>query len=72
VRAVTGNKVKTFLEIETSLQGAHIRALPRPKFLTPAPGVNEIPIVQPPPWRDTGLVEVFMPRPAGLIPGGRR
>lgn len=68
VRAVTDTKVKNFLEIETSLLGAHIRGFASADFLAPAPGVNEIPIVQPalaPPA--TGIVEVFMPRPAGLI-----
>jgi hypothetical protein len=68
VRAITGTKVKNFLEIETSLVGAHIRGFASADFLVPAPGVNEIPIVQPaatPPA--TGIVEVFMPRPAGLI-----
>jgi hypothetical protein len=68
VRAVTGTKVKNFLEIETSLVGAHIRGFASADFLAPAPGVDEIPIVQPaaaPPA--TGIVEVFMPRPAGLI-----
>jgi hypothetical protein len=68
VRAVTGTKVKNFLEIETSLAGAHIRGFASADFLTPAPLVNEIPIVQPalaPPT--SGIVEVFMPRPAGLI-----
>jgi hypothetical protein len=68
VRAVTGTKAKNFLEIETSLAGAHVRGFASADFLTPAPGVNEIPIVQPastPPA--TGIVEVFMPRPAGLI-----
>jgi hypothetical protein len=68
VRAVTGTKAKNFVEIETSLAGAHVRGFASADFLTPAPGVNEIPIVQPastPPA--TGIVEVFMPRPAGLI-----
>jgi hypothetical protein len=68
VRAVTGTKVRNFLEVETSLAGAHVRGFASADFLTPAPGVNEIPIVQPalaPPA--TGIVEVFMPRPPGLI-----
>jgi hypothetical protein len=68
VRAVTGDKVKNFLEIETSLVGAHIRGFTSADFLTPGPGVNEIAIVQPaaaPPA--TGIVEVFMPRPPGLV-----
>jgi hypothetical protein len=68
VRAVTGEKVKNFLEIETSLVGAHIRGFASVEFLAPAPSVNEIPMVQlaeaPP---ATGIVEVFMPRPPGLV-----
>lgn len=68
VRAVTGTKVKNFLEIETSLVGAHIRGFASADFLAPAPGANEIPIVQPAAAAPaTGIVEVFMPRPAGLI-----
>lgn len=68
VRAVTGTAVRNFLEIETSLAGAHIRGFASSDFLAPAPGVNVIPIVQPaeaPPT--SGIVEVFMPRPASLI-----
>jgi hypothetical protein len=67
VRAVTGTKVKNFLEIETSLVGAHIRGFASTDFLTAAPDVSEIPIVQPEAAPPTGIVEVFMPRPAGLI-----
>jgi hypothetical protein len=43
VRAVTGTKVRNFLEIETSLVGAHIRGFASADFLRPAPGVNENP-----------------------------
>jgi hypothetical protein len=90
VRAVTGAKVKNFLEIETSLVGAHIRGFASADFLAPAPDVNEIPIVQPQAVvaavaapaaaaaaaaavapgaaaAVTGIVEVFMPRPSGLV-----
>jgi hypothetical protein len=68
VRAITGAKVKNFFEIETSLVGAHIRGFASADFLAPAPGVNEIPIVQPAPTPPTsGIVEVFMPRPSGLV-----
>lgn len=81
VRAVTGTKVKNFLEIETSLLGAHIRGFASADFLAPAPGVNVIPLVQPAapaavavlamaaaaPAPATGIVEVFMPRPPGLV-----
>ncbi len=68
VRAVTDSGTKKFREIETSLAGAHIRGFASTDFLVPAPGVSEIPIVQPasaPPA--SGIVEVFMPRPPGLI-----
>ena len=68
VRAVTGNKVKNFIEIETSLAGAHIRGFASADFLKPAPSVREIPIVEPATQAPTsGVVEVFMPRPAGLV-----
>jgi len=40
VRAVTGTKAKNFLEIETSLAGAHVRGFASADFLTPAPGVE--------------------------------
>jgi len=69
VRAVTGTPVRNFMEIETSLLGAHIRGFASTDFLTAAPpALSEIPVVQPaltPPA--SGIVEVFMPRPAGLI-----
>ena len=68
VRAITGAKVKNFFEIETSLVGAHIRGFASADFLAPAPGVSEIPIVQPAPTPPAGgIVEVFMPRPSGLV-----
>ncbi|MEA2939863.1 MAG: hypothetical protein QOD09_392 [Bradyrhizobium sp.] len=68
VRAVTGTQVKNFLEIETSLVGAHIRGFASADFLVPAPGLAEIPIVQPAAAAPaSGIVEVFMPRPPGLV-----
>jgi len=68
VRTVTGAKVKNFIEIETSLVGAHIRGFASADFLKPAPGVSEIPIIEPATESPTsGIVEVFMPRPAGLV-----
>jgi hypothetical protein len=69
VRAITGTPVKNFIEIETSLVGAHIRGFASADFLVPAPAdVTEIPAV--PLMRDaptSGIVEVFMPRRPGLI-----
>jgi len=61
VRAITGRKVNGFIEVETSLNGAHLRGFASAKFLvsetTPAP----IPIVTPaaaPPV--SGIVAVNM------------
>ncbi len=69
VRAVTGNPVGKFTEIETSLNGAHIRGFSASEFLVAAPPtVTDVPIVQPAPTPPaSGIVEVFMPRPAGLV-----
>lgn len=65
VRAVTGNPVGKFTEIETSLNGAHIRGFSASEFLVAAPAeVNDVPVVQPAPTPPTsGIVEVFMPPP---------
>jgi hypothetical protein len=69
VRAITGTPVKDFIEIETSLVGAHIRGFASADFLVSAPAeVTEIPAV--PLMMDaptSGIVEVFMPRRPGLI-----
>ena len=68
VRAMTGNAVKKFLEIETSLNGAHIRGFASADFLKPAPAATDIPVVVPdaaPPT--SGIVAVFMPHKAGTV-----
>jgi hypothetical protein len=69
VRAITGTPVKNFIEIETSLSGAHIRGFASADFLVAAPAdLTEIPVVRL--TRDaptSGVVEVFMPRRPGLI-----
>jgi hypothetical protein len=68
VRAVTGNKVKNFIEIETSLSGAHIRGFASADFLKPAPGLADIPVVEGATEAPTsGIVAIFMPRPDGLV-----
>jgi hypothetical protein len=69
VRAITGTPVKNFIEIETSLVGAHIRGFASADFLVPAPAdVTEIPAL---PLMTaapaSGIVEVFMPRRPGLM-----
>lgn len=43
VRTVTGRKVRGFLEIETMLQGAHVRGFASAKFLVPATAPVPIP-----------------------------
>lgn len=68
VRAVTGKPSKGFLDIETSLHGAHVRGFASTKFLVPAPATAEIPVVVPraaPP--STGIVAVLMPRKTGSV-----
>jgi hypothetical protein len=68
VRAITGKVVNKFIEIETSLNGAHIRGFGSADFLRPAPAVTEVPVVTPDPTAPaTGIVAVFMPRKAGLV-----
>jgi len=68
VRAVTGNAVNNFLEIETSLNGAHIRGFASTSFLKRAPAVTEIPVVTPKPTPPaSGIVAVFMPRKDGSV-----
>lgn len=68
VRAVTNKKVGDFLEIETSLLGAHLRGFAWAQFLKRAKGVDDVPIVSPavaPPT--SSIVAVEMPRRAGTI-----
>src|SRR5262249_60519282 len=60
--------VGEFLEIETSLNGAHIRGFAATQFLKPAPGANDIPVVEvaaaPP---TSGIVAVFAPHAPGSV-----
>jgi hypothetical protein len=68
VQAVSDKKVNGFLEVETSLLGAHFRGFAAAEFLKPAPGVTEVPVLEPaaaPPT--TGIVAVTMPRKAGTV-----
>jgi hypothetical protein len=68
VKAVTGRKVKNFLEVETSLSGALLRGFALAKFLKPVADDTPVPIVVPaeePP--KTGVVAVFMPRKPGTV-----
>jgi len=68
VRAVSRRAVKGFLEVETSLAGAHLRGFAPQKYLQLAPARSEVPVTIPaatPPT--TGIVAVYMPRKAGTI-----
>ena len=68
VRVLTGRKVKGFLDVETSLNGAHLQGFAFAKYLAPAPKTADIPIAAPaasPPT--TGIVAVYMPRRPGTI-----
>ncbi|MCP4382798.1 MAG: hypothetical protein GY798_15490 [Hyphomicrobiales bacterium] len=68
VRAVSGTKRNSFLEVETSLSGAHLRGFVKAKFLKPAPAQTHIPIVIPdaePPTE--GIVAINMPRKQGTV-----
>jgi hypothetical protein len=68
VQAVTDRKVGEFLEVETSLLGAHHRGFASARFLKPAPDVEDVPVLRPEPEPpSTGIVAVFMPRRAGTV-----
>lgn len=68
VRAVTGTRKNGFLEIETSLNGAHLRGFSAAKFLTAAPAVAEIPVEAPSPQPPaSGIVAVHMPHKPNLV-----
>jgi hypothetical protein len=68
VRSVGGRRADRFIEVETSLNGAHFRGFAASEFLKPAPAAPEVPVVEaevaPP---STGIVAVYMPRKAGTI-----
>jgi hypothetical protein len=68
VQAIDGSVVNGFMEVETSLLGAHYRGFASVKFLKPVAGVNTVPVAMPatePPA--AGLVAVYMPRTEGSI-----
>ena len=68
VRAVTNKKVNGFLEVETSLRGAHYRGFAFARYLKPTSDVNRVPAVTPAPTLPTsGIVAVYMPRRQGTV-----
>lgn len=63
VQAVNNKKVNGFLEVETSLLGAHFRGFAAAEFLKPAPDVQAVPVLHPAAAAPaTGIVAVTMPR----------
>jgi hypothetical protein len=68
VRAVTGTRVNGFVEIETSLDGAHVHGFASAKYLKRVSGAKMPPVVAPAPTPPTdGIVAVYCPRPAGSV-----
>lgn len=68
VRAVTDTPVNTFLEIETSLDGALLRGFSALKFLKPRPDAPAIAVESPAPAApQIGVVAVLMPRKQGTV-----
>ena len=68
VQAMTKKKTNGFLEVETSLNGAHFHGFAAAKFLKPAPDVDAVEVLTPaiaPPT--SGIVEVLMPRKPGTV-----
>jgi hypothetical protein len=68
VRLVSGKEGDRFLEVETSLDGAHFQGFAASKFLVPVEEAAEIPVIAPdltPP--SAGIVAVFAPRKEGSI-----
>lgn len=68
VRAVTGQVVNGFIEIQTSLDGAFLQGFASSDFLKPDPQTTDIPLVRPasePPR--SGVVAITMPRRPGTV-----
>lgn len=68
VRAVTNRKINGFIEVETSLLGAHLRGFAWAAYLKASEGVSAAPVITaaatPPAG---GIAEVYMPRKPGTI-----
>jgi hypothetical protein len=68
VRLVAGQRGDQFLEVETSLNGAHLRGFAASQFLVPVSGEIEIPVDVPETTLpESGIVAVFAPRKSGFV-----
>ncbi|HEX8160831.1 MAG TPA: hypothetical protein VF538_02960 [Pyrinomonadaceae bacterium] len=67
VQAVSNKKVNGFLEVETSLLGAHFQGFAFAEFLKPAPGVEAVPVHTPATTATGPLPAVIMPRKPGTV-----
>ena len=68
VRWLSGKPTDAFLEVETSLNGAHLRGFASSKYLVKIAAAGDIPVVVPraaPPT--TGVIAVSAPRKASLV-----
>jgi hypothetical protein len=68
VRWVSGKTSDTFLEVEATQNGAHLRGFAASKFLVKIAARGDIPVVTPAPMAPTGgVIAVFAPRKASVI-----
>jgi hypothetical protein len=68
VRLVSGDPSEKFLEVETSLNGAHFQGFAATRFLLPVIGPADVPVMTPDLAEPvTGVVAVFAPRKSGGI-----
>ena len=68
VRLVSGQLGDRFVEVETSLNGAHLQGFAASEFLVAVPGIADVPVVVPATeLPDSGVVAVFAPRRPGVV-----
>jgi hypothetical protein len=67
VQAVSNKKVNGFLEVETSILGAHFHGFAFADFLKPASGVETVPVNTPAAVPTGPLPAVIMPRKTGTV-----
>jgi hypothetical protein len=68
VQRLAGSKSRPFLEVETSLNGAHLTGFVANKFLKPVRKATSLPVLVPSlTLPATGITAVYMPREAGTV-----